>query len=120
LGRPWPVAMGGGCRCDPDCIGGVVVALDDDFWEFHNNNPRVYEVLVGLARQMHGRGFSHYGIKTLWEVTRWQIHLETKDPSGFKLNNYYHSRYARLIMLMEPDLEGFFELRKLQTPSDLE
>jgi hypothetical protein len=33
----------------------------------------------------------------------------------FKLNNNYHSRYARLIMEREPGLDGFFETRGLRS-----
>lgn len=55
----------------------------------------------------------------IWEVMRWQMFLATKDPSGFKLNDHYTSRYARLIMKQEPDLDGLFELRALRTPSEI-
>ena len=40
----------------------------------------------------------------------------TDEHSGFKLNNNYRSRYARLIMEQEADLEGVFQIRELTTP----
>ena len=36
-------------------------------------------------------------------------------PTEFKLNNDFTSRYARLIMQQEPDLEDFFEVRVLRS-----
>jgi hypothetical protein len=89
-------------------------ALDRAFAEFHAANPRVYATLVRLARQAKARGRERCGIKMLWEVARWEIYLATSDPD-FKLNNNFHSRYARLVMEREPDLAGFFETRGLRS-----
>ena len=89
------------------------VTLDAQFEEFHKNNPEVYEELVRLARQMKARGHKQIGIKMLWEVLRWERAMKTTDQTEWKLNNNYTSRYARLIMENEPDLEGFFVTREL-------
>jgi len=89
------------------------VTLDAQFEEFHKNNPEVYEELVRLARQMKARGHKQIGIKMLWEVLRWERAMKTTDQTEWKLNNNYTSRYARLIMEQEPDLEGFFKTREL-------
>jgi hypothetical protein len=87
------------------------------FRQYHETNPQVYDTLVKLARQMKSLGHKHIGIKMLFEVVRWQMMLTTTDPSGYKLNNDYTSRYARLIMDSEPDLAGMFELRTLHAPN---
>jgi hypothetical protein len=53
------------------------------------------------------------GIGTLWEVLRHDYLLQGLDaPKG--LPNNHRSRYARLLMLQEPDLKGFFALSKLR------
>ena len=81
------------------------------FEDFHTGNPRVYEVLVALARQwVASTGRRKLGIKTLYERARWEIALSTGDPD-FKLNNNYTAFYARLIMDSEADLRGLFDLR---------
>lgn len=83
------------------------------FWQFHEANPQVYARLVALARDLVRQGRRRVGIKMLFEVLRWH-HLRTVgDADGFKLNNNYHSYYARLIMHQESDLGGVFELRAL-------
>jgi len=46
-------------------------------------------------------------------VLRWERAMKTTDQTEWKLNNNYTSRYARLIMEQEPDLEGFFVTRGL-------
>lgn len=87
-------------------------SYDLKFAAFHRENPKVYQKLVELARRVRGRGFETYSIKSLFEQVRWHYHVETNDPD-FKLNNNYHSRYARLIMEQEEDLKDFFEIRVL-------
>ena len=81
------------------------------FEEFHADNPRVYDVLVALARQwVSSTGRRKLGIKTLYERARWEIAMQTSD-ADFKLNNNFTAFYARLIMDRERDLDGMFDLR---------
>ncbi len=89
------------------------VTLSARFETFHRENPRVYALLVRFARQLQARGYEHAGMKAIWERMRWEMGLETIDPDGFKLNNDFTSRYARLIMANEPELDGFFRTRRL-------
>lgn len=97
----------------PTTASPVLSAADRIFLEFHYANPRVYETLVELARKAKKQGRDRIGIKMIWEVARWEIFLRTKGDE-YKLNNNYHSRYARLIMAAEPDLVGIFATRKLK------
>jgi hypothetical protein len=94
--------------------------IEARFLEFHRLNPEVYAGLIALCREAKATGRERLGIRTLWEVLRWRLAGTrigtTDDPSSdYKLNDHYHSRYARLVM-QEPDLEGFFEIRTLRTP----
>lgn len=85
--------------------------IEERFQEFHETNPHVYEQLRNLALRLKRRGRTRYGMKGLFEVLRWQHAMETDDPE-FKLNNNYTAHYARLLMEREPELAGFFEIRK--------
>lgn len=87
------------------------------FLEFHRQNPDVYEELRWLALDYRDRGYPCIGIGHLVEIIRWRRRMETYDPtSQFKVNNNYRSRYARLLMELEPRLAGFITIRELQTP----
>jgi len=86
--------------------------LERQFRDFHSRNPQVYQTLVRLCREARAKGHRHIGIKMLWEVLRWESMVKTSGKP-WKLNNNYSSRYARLIMRQEPDLDGFFETRGL-------
>lgn len=87
--------------------------LDRQFRIFHNNNPHIYDELVKLAREAKQAGRDKFSINMLFEVVRWNRFIQTND-SSYKMNNNHRSRYARLIMENEKDLEGLFNLRELK------
>lgn len=81
------------------------------FEEFNKANPHVYRTLVRLAREwVNETGARKLGIKSLYEVARWRLAIETSDAE-YRLNNSYTAFFARLIMQREPDLDGLFDLR---------
>ena len=87
--------------------------LDLAFARYHEKNPSVDRKLVVLAAKLCARGHRRLGIGMLFEVLRWEHRMATVGGDGFKLNNNYRSRYARMIMRTEPALDGMFELRVL-------
>jgi len=86
--------------------------LEKEFQKFHKENPKVYELLVGFARDWVKAkgGKTKLGISMIYELVRWEVGLSTTDPD-FKLCNNHRAFYARLIMEQESDLKGLFELR---------
>jgi hypothetical protein len=86
-------------------------SIDERFQRFHEANPQVYDELLKLALRARRAGARRIGVKMLFEVLRWRHTLRTQGDD-FKLNNNYHSRYARLLM-QEPELRGCFETRTL-------
>lgn len=83
------------------------------FSEFLRSNPHVYEALVEHALALKAAGVKHYSIKALFEVCRYNAYLTTNDPAScYKLNNSYTSLFARHLMKTQPELNGFFRLRK--------
>lgn len=87
---------------------------DAQFLTFHEANPHVYRALVAMARQLKAEGHRQYSIKGLYEALRFKWSLRTRGEP-VKLNNNHTSRYARLIMAMEPDLRGFFSTREMSS-----
>lgn len=88
--------------------------IEDKFYEFHFQNPHVYDQLARLSREWMSHGHARLGIATLFEKLRWEWHIAgLKDSEGYKLNNNFRSLYARLLMTQEPDLAGLFEIRQL-------
>lgn len=86
--------------------------IQDRFERFHEANGWVYDALVSLARDYISGGRTRLGIGMLFERLRWDYNRSTTgDP--FKLSNDYRSRYSRLIMANEHELEGVFATREL-------
>lgn len=89
------------------------LTIQERFEEFHERHPEVYASLVQFTREAVKRGKRRIGIRLIWERVRWYVEIEQGDAE-FKLNDHFHSRYARLIQQQEPDLYGVFETRKLK------
>ena len=90
--------------------------LDYEFDEFIQANPHIYKKFRMLAVKLKAKGIDRWGAKSLWEVLRWDLAMETgAKSSDYALNNNHVSRLARKLMHDEPeDFEGFFELRRLK------
>jgi len=88
--------------------------LERDFLVFHATNPHVYDKFVELARLAKRRGYHRWSANGIFERLRWFYAFETVgDP--FKLNNNFRAYYARLAMGREPDLQGFFAVRRTRS-----
>lgn len=87
--------------------------LEDAFMRFHMANPAVYQELVKLAREWKRAGHARCSINMLFEKVRYDYGVSVQKTDGWKLNNNHRSRYARLIMRLEPELAGYFETREL-------
>lgn len=88
--------------------------IQERFTAFHYANPWVYEWLRDETRRLKTLGHQRVGIGMLFEVLRWNWMQRTVSTDGFKLNNDYRSRYARLIMFTNPDLTDVYETRHLR------
>lgn len=91
------------------------MTLDEQFWSFHTKHPDVYLQLRDLCDEWRSHGGARWSIKGAFEVLRWQRHIDglPDEHEAFLLNNNYTSRYARLLMELNPDLAGIFETREL-------
>lgn len=81
------------------------------FEAFHRLNPQVYRGLRDVALELRRNDWTRCSMKMLFERLRWVYALRTQGDT-FQLNNNYTSYYARLLMVSEPTLAEFFEVRK--------
>ena len=91
--------------------------LQAQFVRYHARHPEVYRLFCDLAEQMRATGRRRYSARTILHVIRWHRALESdpREDEGFKINNNYSSRYARMLITERPEFEGFFSLRELRT-----
>jgi hypothetical protein len=83
------------------------------FRAFHRENPHVLDLLIRYSLQLRQRGRKRYGIGAVFERVRWHLDVETTEDTGLKLNNNYRAYYARLLMLVRPELRHIFQTRAL-------
>jgi hypothetical protein len=93
--------------------------IEAAFWQFHEQNPLVYDELVRLARQLRSQGWERFSIKMLLEVVRYRSMLGNTQGKGPRINNNHGAHYSRLIAEQEPDLADVFKTRRLGVPSHL-
>jgi hypothetical protein len=81
------------------------------FADYHAANPHVYAAMRRFALEAKHAGRKHLGIGAVTERVRWETMVEGRGDS-FKVNNNWRAFYARLLMEQEPELRGFFEVRR--------
>lgn len=85
--------------------------LKRKWWQFHNENPQVYELVEKFTFDVIKRGYDHYSINSIFERIRWHTDIETQDMGEFKLSNNHRAYYARYFMHLHPEHEGFFRTK---------
>ena len=83
-----------------------------DFEAFHAENPDVWQLFERFTIEAIHAGRKRFSAYTVAERIRWYTSVETRDPTGFKLNNNWIPFYARLFHECYPAHAGFFELRE--------
>jgi len=102
----------------PVLTSGAKDNLQKTFELFHKQNPHVLDTVIRIASELkHKRGFKRCGMKMLFERLRWLYALQTQGDD-YKLNNNYTAYYARTVMALRKDLEGFFAVRKTNMSFD--
>jgi len=83
------------------------------FMKFHTENPQVFRIFQERALEMIKTGRKHYSARTILEVARWDIHLQT-NGEPFKINNNHIPFYANLFREIHPQHGEFFRARVAQ------
>ena len=99
---------------------GNIGKLEIAFWNFHHDNPVVYQYLIRFATEWRKRrGLNaKLGIGALFERVRWEVYLGEQEHD-FKLNNNNRASYARLMMRDELSLQNIFQLRRQRIQSTI-
>lgn len=86
---------------------------EKDFFEFHKENPHVYELFKHYTKAAMKTGRKHYSAYAIFERIRWHSDIETNEALGFKLNNNHRPYYARMFAANYPQHANFFRTRCL-------
>lgn len=82
------------------------------FWPRICADPDLFRTFLALALKARASGARRWSADAILHVMRWERLMRGGDSSPYRLNNNYTAALARLAMLTDSRLEGFFELRK--------
>ena len=87
------------------------------FERFHAKHPDVYDELLRVCRVWKRHSSLRWSVDAAYQIIRWErVIAGLSDPhEAYKLNDHYRSRYSRLLMRENPELEGLFKLRELRS-----
>lgn len=89
--------------------------LQQEFEQYHNDNPEVFASYIKFANQAKAAGKKVLSISLLTERIRWELMLATKSRDGFKINNNHRAFYARKLNQMA-EFAGMFRTREQKVP----
>jgi len=88
------------------------------WWEWHKNNPQVYEKFKLYTFDAISSGRKNYSHWAIINRIRWNAEIETSG-GDFKISNDYICFYARLFHAQFPEYDGFFKLKPLKEEKDI-
>jgi hypothetical protein len=87
---------------------------------FHRANPQVLDFLVSEIGAEKASGWAHGSLGSLWHHARWVLtRLDRAPGEGFTMSNNLFPMYGRIIILLHPDINGFFSMKECQADRDL-
>lgn len=83
------------------------------WWEWHKQNPHVYELFKRFTFQAIRCGHKRCSAWLIVNRIRWETAIETSG-CDFKISNDFIAYYARLFMAHYPEHEGFFVTKRMK------
>ena len=99
----------------PEVFNGLKHRVKKDFEEWYPDNMHVIEAFEKEALYLKKYGKrERYSVYTIREKLRWDSLLSENSPEDYKLNNNYSPCIARILMHVNPVMQGMFALRQEQ------
>ena len=87
---------------------------------FHKTNPQVLDFLVQELRDVRDSGWPKTSLGSLWHHARWVLTQKYRAPGeSFVMSNNLFPHYERIIVILHPEFNGFFEMAKSKADADL-
>jgi hypothetical protein len=90
-------------------------------YRFHKVKPQVLDFLVQELRDAGASGWPRASLASLWHYARWVLTQKYRVPGeSFVMDQNLATHYGRIVVILHPDLNGFFEMKKsTQADADL-
>src|SRR5579862_7953263 len=99
--------------------GGVTPMLER-VRRFHKAKPQVLDFLVSEMYVDRDNGWTRTSLGSLWHYSRWVLTRKHRAPGeSFVMSNNLFPHYGRIIVILHPELNGFFAMAKCKADADL-
>ena len=99
----------------PEIFDGLKYRVKKNFEKWYPDNMHVIDAFEKEALYLKKYGKrERYSVYTIREKLRWDSLISENSSEDYKLNNNYSPCIARIIMHMNPVMEGMFQLRQEQ------
>lgn len=83
------------------------------FSAFHAEHPEVYVLYKRFAWELRAAGNNHGSSEQIIQRIRWETMVNRGHDGGFKINDWFRARYARMLAAECPaEFGAFFSFRK--------
>jgi hypothetical protein len=93
--------------------------IQEAFEKFHTKNPKIYDLFKKFALQIiekrRGKPNKKTSAKLIINRIRWEIYVETVSDDGYRINDAWSSRYARMFAEQYPEHADLFNFRLLRS-----
>jgi hypothetical protein len=93
--------------------------IQEAFEKYHKANPKIYELFkkfaLEIVKKRAGKKNKKTSAKLIINRIRWEIYVETLSDDGYRINDAWSSRYARLFSEEFPQHEDIFNFRLLRS-----
>ena len=87
---------------------------------FHKTNPQVLDFLIQELREVRESGWPKTSLGSLWHHARWVLTQKYRAPGEtFVMSNNLFPHYERIIIILHPEFNGFYEMAKSKADADL-
>ncbi len=81
-------------------------------YRFHKSHPQVLDFLVRELYDARASGWTRTSLGSLWHYARWVLTRKYRAPGGgFAMDQNLTTHYERIIVILHPDLNGFFKMK---------
>ena len=88
--------------------------------DFHRANPDVLDFLIQELRDVRASGWTRASLGSLWHHARWVLTQKYCLPGeAFAMSNNLFPHYGRIIVILFPEFNGFYEMVFCQADEDL-
>lgn len=99
---------------------GTTTPMLDRVLRFHQINPGVLDFLVTEMRVDRANGWTRTSLGSLWHYSRWVLTRVDRAPGeSFVMSNNLFPAYGRIIVILHPDLNGFFGMATSNVDAEL-